>query len=108
MKRPKAKHAKLESNQFGVPIKDELRSSLILGLKSRLSIALILSFLAHSEEILFLLQKLNHSTRAYIQNAKGLKGFLVPLNIIHELDYLLKDEALCNPSIQYETEFEVL
>ena len=85
LERPKAKQPKRKSNQIKVPIKGKLRSCLILGLKSRLSIALILSYLAHSEEILFLLQKLNHSTRAYIYNAKGLKGFLVPLNIGHEL-----------------------
>ena len=79
-----------------------------MGLKSRLTIALILSFLAHSEDILFLLQILNHSTRAYIQNAKGLKGFLVHFDFKLELNNLLKDEALGNALIQYATNSECI
>ena len=61
--------------------------------------------MAHSEEILFLLQKLNHSTRAYIYNAKGLKGFLVPLNIGHELFDIAKDGTVCYAKKEYETNF---
>jgi len=37
----------------------------------------MLGFLGDSDEILNLMQRLSHSTRAYLVNAKGLKGFLV-------------------------------
>ena len=64
-------------------IKEELKSSLIFGFAARLPIAMILSYLAYRDVVISKLQKLSHSTRAYIVNAEGLPGFLV-LDIIKE------------------------
>ena len=55
-----------------VPIRNELLSGLIFRLDSRLAIAKILSFFGSFHQVLYLLQRLNHSTRAYIVNADGL------------------------------------
>ena len=60
-----------------VPFKDSLKKRLPFGnLKSRHSIAVVLSYLGTTLEVYPLLQKISHTTRAYIFNEKGLKGFL--------------------------------
>ena len=46
-------------------------------LTSRNAIAIVLSFAEDREKTYELLQTISHSTRAYLYNAKGLKGFLV-------------------------------
>ena len=38
--------------------------------------AVVLSFYGYQEPVVNLLQKISHSTRAYIWNADGLPGFL--------------------------------
>ena len=60
-----------------VPFKDSLKKRLPFGnLKSRHAIAVVLSYLGTTLEVYPLLQKISHTTRAYIFNEKGLKGFL--------------------------------
>ena len=43
---------------------------------------MILSFLGYRKEVMPILQKLSHSTRAYIVNSDGLPGFLIPKVLI--------------------------
>ena len=71
------------SEQFDikVPIKDELKKNLILGIQARPPIGIILGFTGYRHLVLPLLQKLSHGTRAFIVNADGLSGFVLPLNI---------------------------
>ena len=64
-----------------VPIKEELKRNLIFGIQARPAIGMILSFFGYSYEVFELLQTLSHSTRAFIFNAEGLKGFLVNLDL---------------------------
>ena len=53
-------------------IKDEMKKGLILGLDSRLPIGVVLGYLGYRSQIVSLMQKLSHGTRAYIWNADGL------------------------------------
>ena len=59
-----------------IQIREELKKGLIFGLQARLAIGIILGFAAYGDEVLQLMQTLSHSTRAYIINANGLKGFV--------------------------------
>ena len=60
-------------------IKEHLLSSLpIKELQSRISTAIMLSYYGGNLEVYFLMQHLSHSSRAYIHNSAGLKGFLKP------------------------------
>ena len=69
-----------------VAIRNELRKSLPVGsLQSRNVMGIVLSYFCYSEGVISLLQKINHSTRAYIMNAKGLPGFLVKEPSLHLL-----------------------
>ena len=79
-----------------VPIKQNLLKSLILGLNSRLAIGVVLSYLDYSSEVIETLQVLSHSTRAYIYNAGGLKGFLKsgPISILYKLAQSSEFEAV--------------
>lgn len=52
------------------------------GIQSRNATAVILSFFGMAENVLVMMRKLSHQTRAYIFNAGGLKGFLVREPII--------------------------
>ena len=45
----------------------------------------MLSYLGDREEIYGLMRTLSHKTRAYITNAKGLKGFLISSSILNTL-----------------------
>ena len=69
-----------------VQIKEELKKGLILGLKARLPIGIISKFVGHRHKVMTLMQTLSHTTRAYITNAEGLPGFLVPIDIIKLLN----------------------
>ena len=60
-----------------VPIRNELRKSLIFGLQARLQIGVILSFTGYHNEVLPLMQRLSPGTRAYLENADGLRGFII-------------------------------
>ena len=75
------------SKQFDikVPIKDELKKNLILGLQARPPIGIILGFTGYRNLVLPQLQKLSHDTRAFIVNADGLSGFVLPLDIFRYL-----------------------
>ena len=86
---------------FLVSIKDGNRSSLPFGnLNSRNGVAIVLSFFGCSQEVLYLMQRFNHKSRAYISNAGGLKGFLVP-----QIIAILK-EANRNGEIQYVARYQ--
>ena len=65
-----------------VPIKGNLKKGLIFGLNARLSIGIFLSFLDFRHVVIHLMQKLSHSTRAYIWNADGLNSFLQRVQIM--------------------------
>ena len=67
---------------FKVPIKDELRKNLIFGIHARPPIGIILGFVGYSYQVTPLMQVLSHGTRAFIVNAKGLKGFVLAFDII--------------------------
>ena len=51
-------------------------------LQSRHVAAVMLSFFGSNEEVYEILRKASHKTRAYITNANGLKGFLVPFSVL--------------------------
>ena len=55
---------------------------------------MILSFFGHSNEVFELMQTLSHGTRAFIFNAKGLKGFLVNLDLCEMLNDAYKSGQL--------------
>ena len=60
-------------------IRDDLKRRLPFGnLKSRHAIAIVLSFVGTTLDVYPMMLKINHTTRAYIHNEKGLKGFLEP------------------------------
>ena len=65
-----------EAFDIRVTIRDNLKKGLVFGLQARLPIGLILGFFGFRHEVLSLMQTLSHSSRAYILNAKGLKGFV--------------------------------
>ena len=46
-------------------------------LESRLALAKILSFYGDSDDVYILMQLVSHTTRAYLKNEQGLKGFLI-------------------------------
>ena len=61
-----------------VLIKEEFKKVLPLhDLQSRNVTGTVLSYVDYREEVVVILQNLNHKTRAYIINAAGLKGYLV-------------------------------
>ena len=60
-----------------VPIKEELKKSLIFGLESRLPIGIILGFVGYRHTVIALMQTISHGTRAFIINANALPGFIV-------------------------------
>ena len=66
----------IENFDIKVPIKDELKSGLIFGIDARPPLGLIAGMIGYRHEVLSLMQTLSHSSRAYILNAKGLKGFV--------------------------------
>ena len=69
-----------------VPIKESYLKCLPFSfLQSRNVIAGFLSFLGFESEVLQILQRLSHRTRAYIYNSCGLKNFLVSVDIMKSL-----------------------
>ena len=62
--------------EIKVKIKPGLKKALILNLQARPAIGLVLGFLGYRHQVIPLLQKLCHATRAYIINANGLPGFV--------------------------------
>ena len=65
-----------DSFDIRTDVKEEMKKGLILGLKARLPIAVIFTYVGYRHEVVPLLQVLSHQTRAYIWNADGLKGFV--------------------------------
>ena len=56
--------------EFEVSIKDERRKLMPFAkMQSRVTVAIMLGFLGDSDEILNLMQRLSHTTRAYLVNA---------------------------------------
>ena len=47
------------------------------NLQSRLASAIILSYVDFQEEVMLIVLRLSHGSRAYLHNAGGLKGFFV-------------------------------
>ena len=74
-----------ESFDIKVSIQEKLKKGLIFGFKARLPIAVLLQFLGYRHEVMPLLQRISHGTRAYIINADSLLGFVMELNIINLL-----------------------
>ena len=75
-----------EKFEHKVDIKNELRKVLIFGFESKLSIANVLMFFGYDVQVMSMMQKLSHSTRAFIYNANYLPGFLVHFNIVKYLE----------------------
>ena len=70
-----------------VPIKDEYRKLLPFGsLQSRNAVAIIFSLYGDSDQVLEIMRRASHRTRAYIVNAKGLKGFVVKPDLMKILN----------------------
>ena len=68
-----------EKNEVYIAIREEHLRCLPFGvLKSRNASAVMLSFYGTSEIVYQMLRAVSHKTRAYITNAVGLKGFLIP------------------------------
>ena len=74
-----------DSFDIVVPIRDELKKSLIFELKARPPIALILGFSNLRHQVMPLMQTISHSTWAYITNANGLPGFVISFDIMKHL-----------------------
>ena len=69
--------AKAKGWMVKVRIKRRHRKSLpIRCLQSRPASATVFSFYGYKHEVCWLLQRLNHKTRAYIVNSDGLRGFV--------------------------------
>ena len=66
-----------ENLDIKVEIKEELKKVLIFNFRARLPVGVVLSFYGYQHQVINLTQVLSHGTRAYIQNANGLPGFLV-------------------------------
>ena len=75
-----------ENFDFTVPIKDELKKCLVLGLRSRLAIVNVLAFSGCQQHVMPLMQTLSHDTRAYIFNADGLPNFFTKFDIMKHLE----------------------
>ena len=68
-----------EKNEVYIAIVEEHLRCLPFGaLKSRNASAIMLSFFGTSELVYEMLRTVSHKTRAYITNAVGLKGFIIP------------------------------
>ena len=77
-----------------VNIKDKYKKDLPLnGIRSRLATALVLGYLGHREKVIILMQHISHRTRAYIQNANFLHGFLVKGSIVVSILELANDSG---------------
>ena len=71
-----------EKNEFCIPIWKEFKKCLPFGaLQSRHVTAIMLSYFGSNDWVYELMRCTSHKTRAYIKNAKGLKGFLVPFSV---------------------------
>ena len=71
-----------EKNEVYIPIWKEHEKCLPFGaLQSRNVAATVLSYLGSNDQVYELMRTTSHKTRAYITNAKGLKGYLVPLSV---------------------------
>ena len=68
-----------------MPIKEELKKSLVFGFAARLPIGIILGFVDDRHEVMPLMQTISHGTRAYLVNANGLPGFVSAYDIIRHL-----------------------
>ena len=69
---------RFDSKDIRVEIKaDQLSSLPFKDLQSRVCTATILQYTGYQQQIILLLQKLSHKSRAYIFNANGLQGFLI-------------------------------
>ena len=56
---------------------DLLKVLLVKGLESRNVMGTIFSYVGHSDEVINLMQRISHKSRAYIWNADALQGYLV-------------------------------
>ena len=75
----------IQTFDINVQIKEKLKKGLIFGLKSRLAIGLILGYMGYRHDVVSMMQRVSHSTRAYIWNAKGLLGFVCKFNLMKTL-----------------------
>ena len=71
-----------EKSEVYMPIWKEHEKCIPFGaLQSRNVAATVLSYLGSNDYVYELMRCTSHKTRAYITNAKGLKGYLVPLSV---------------------------
>ena len=71
-----------EKNEVYIPIWKEHEKCIPFGpLQSRNVAATVLSYLGSNDEVYELMRTTSHKTRAYMTNAKGLKGYLVPFSV---------------------------
>ena len=90
----KKKKKREDSNLRIVNIKDKYKKDLPLnGIRSRLATALVLGYLGYREKVIILMQHISHRTRAYIQNANFLHGFLVKGSIVVSILELANDSG---------------
>ena len=75
----------IQNYDIKLEIKKKLKKELIFGLGARLPIALIIGFMGYRHEVIPLMQTISHSTRAYIINENGLRGFVSDPDIIKVL-----------------------
>ena len=62
-----------------------VKSIPFIGLAARLPSAIILSYVSYRHQVIHILQRVSHQTRAYIYNANGLPGFLQEFDIMQIL-----------------------
>ena len=80
----------------------------IEGIVAREATALIWTYLGWKHEVCPLMQRLSHSSRAYLINAKGLPGFLVPIDIPKMVTNLHKKGLLVEATKWHEIDLQSL
>ena len=86
-----------------VLVKDELKKNLIFGLEARPPIGIILGLAGYNNQVIPLLQKISHGTRAFVVNADGLSGFVLPYDILKHLK-----EADENGQLEHARQWQII
>ena len=71
----------IQSLDIRVSVLKQLKSGLVF-FGARVPIGIMLSYMGFYNEVLPMMQRISHSTRAYITNARGLPGFLIKVDFM--------------------------
>ena len=101
------KYAQTENYDIKVGILQELKNALPF-FKARPPSGIFFGFLGFRHEVVPLLQKISHGTRAYIINADGLHGFVHDLDIAEILRRADKCGLLDEAKKWQEIDFDII